>query len=259
MTEHPILFSDPMVRAILEKRKTQTRRLVKAGRSQKWLTPDMFTRVQRWAPSCDGWWTMAVGEPSRIVHCGREMDGGHIGSVRCPFGQSGDRLWVREAWGFRGRHWNNQAPEREGVSIAYRTDGDMREFSIANNSWDPPRQTCIPSLSRSGREHSTAEHYEKCLTRYWRMWRPSISMPRWASRILLEVTGIRVQRLQDITEEDARAEGVEPVSTDDAPSGAVYRAAFGLLWDSINGQRASWASNPWVFAISFEVLEVTRG
>lgn len=94
MKERPILFSGPMVRAILEGRKTQTRRVVKPGAGQGWLSHGTIQKVRRFAPSKDGWWTMAVGEYREIEHCGHKMDGGHIGSVRCPYGQPGDRLLV---------------------------------------------------------------------------------------------------------------------------------------------------------------------
>jgi hypothetical protein len=94
-------------------------------------------------------------------------------------------------------------------------------------------------------------------------WRPSIFMPRWASRITLEVTEVRVQRLQEVTEDDALAEGVEPLKhiapdqpllTGGTAGEQPHRLAFSVLWDSINGERASWVSNPWVWAVSFRRL-----
>lgn len=227
--ERPILFSTPMVRALLSGAKTQTRRLVAPGRGQQsWLTPTAIHRVQRFAPSKDGWWTMAVGEPSRIVHCGHEMDGGHIGSVLCPYGVPGDRLWVRETF----------CPRANG---ALTIEQIQRPFYLAT---DEARKKPEP----------------------WR-WRPSIHMPRWASRITLEVTEVRVQRLQEISEDDARAEGCTGHDPEPANEGGTYyvmkgasaapsaHAHFRFLWDQINGKRAPWSSNPWVWAISFKRVE----
>lgn len=205
MKERPILFSGPMVRAILEHRKTQTRRVVKPR-------PHSATNAM-----ADGdWWP----------HRGRSYNLGHksksfakdVGAL-CPCGTPGDRLWVRETWA----------------------------------CLDPERRT--PVLYRAS---------ESPLREY--VWRPSIHMPRWASRITLDVTDVRVERLQDITEEDAKAEGVEQTSDgwwrlpDEArlpgenDCASHPRAAFSALWESING-KGSWAANPWVWVISFNRIE----
>jgi hypothetical protein len=143
---------------------------------------------------------------------------------QCPYGKPGDRLWVRETW--RTMHANNhRAPSElhpDRTLVAYEADADR---------------------VIKGRL------------------RPSLRMPRWASRITLEVTEVRVQRLQDISEEDARAEGVAPApGLTFRPEGEsdlrplTHREAFECLWDSINGDRASWSSNPWVWAVSFRRL-----
>lgn len=211
--ERPILFSAPMVRALLEGQKTQTRRVVKPGRGQEgWLSAEVISKVVRWAPSKDSWWTMAVGPESRIVHCGHEMDGGHIGSVRCPYGQPGDRLWVRETFVYRHKH----------DRFYYRADHPI---------YDPY-------------EHNG--------------WKPSIHMPRRASRIALEITDVRVEPLSDISESDAKTEGAEWLNGD-AELGALIgagpsrREGFAQLWRSIYGD-GSWAANPWVWVISFRRL-----
>lgn len=173
MKERPILFSAPMVRALLDGRKTQTRRVVKP---QPTATREEAIRT--------------YGKGGTFI-----LEAGFFG-VRCPYGQLGDRLWVRETWGACAG------------SPVYRADDNA---------------TC-PDGGR---------------------WKPSIHMPRWASRITLEVTGVRVERLQDISEEDAIAEGV--------PEQRGDPWAFQCLWDSINGarERCSWAANPWVWAITF--------
>lgn len=187
-TERPILFSAPMVRALLAGTKTQTRRAVKP-------TP---RRVDGGVPYHDAP-TWAHAEPGSAV-------------VRCPYGRRGDRLYVRETW-----------------AAPHSMDGHTPRFM--------PRDTRV--------------HYAATEDRDGLLWRPSIHMPRWASRITLEVTEVRVERLQAISEADARAEGFElgaPPCTD-API-RWYRH----LWDQINGAGA-WDANPWVWAVSFRVIQ----
>ena len=182
MKDRPILFSGPMVRAILAGTKTQTRRVVK-GLALEWLaefTPEF------------------VADPANSL---------------CPYGVPGDRLWVREAYRFLGVH--DHVPPREVSSgpVWYEAQDDV-----------PFHPSEFGKL------------------------RPSMFMPRWASRITLEVTGVRVERLQDISEADSVAEGI--------PSGEVSppdvgRFAYRLLWESINGP-GSWDANPWVWAVEFK-------
>jgi len=124
-----------------------------------------------------------------------------------PYGQPGDRLWVRETW---ARNWNQLSDISMDRSYVYRADGETR---AQNNGTDLP-------------------------------WKPGIHMPRAASRILLEVTGVRVERLQDISEKDACAEGTDPIRA----KVPTHRDAFRYLWESINGV-GSWASNTWVWVI----------
>ena len=212
MRERPILFSGPMVRAILAGRKTQTRRLVKAPHA------------------ADAWiFDGALG----LWESGIEADYGRLGHgeyVRCPYGVPGDRLWVRETWYCDVPH---DDPDRD-EHLYYRADGEARDQF---EQLDPPNI---------------------------RLWKPSIHMPRWASRLTLDVTGVRVERLQDISEEDARGEGVTPFAHDPEgdcwtaqPPERKHRAAFEYLWGEINGwqgeprARAPWASNPWVWVVEF--------
>ena len=184
MKERPILFSGPMANAIRDGRKTQTRRKV------KFPLKDPLT-------GCD----VAGREVNSLIR---------QGDSPCPYGQPGDRLWVRETW----------APHA-----------------------DMPR-SAIYRCDRGG-------DYQDNVTPNFR-WRPSIFMPRWASRILLEITAVRVERLQDISNEDALAEGV------DLSGGLRMRtmpwALYRELWESINGD-GSWEANPWVWVIEFKVLE----
>lgn len=188
MKERPILFSGPMVRAILADEKTMTRRIVMPQ------------------PAADSNLRDVRSAPAHIL----------APSFRCPFGVPGDRLWVRET------HATGVPGCQDGLS--YRADHqDPKGDGRAN----PMR------------------------------WTPAIHMRRAFSRIDLEVTAVRVERLQDITEEDARAEGVRPGKCEpgcdcDEWSERRYRQGFEHLWDVINGKKALWSSNPWVWVVSFK-------
>lgn len=196
MKARPILFSAPMVRALLAGTKTQTRRVVTPPRGwPQYSHADPFAM-----PPAVWWWN---GEHT------------HVGvKQECPYGQPGDRLWVRETW----QHSNHPfGPLDKTCAIFYRAD-----YSADPHGMDG----------------------EKSPEGKYRQWRPSIHMPRWASRILLEITGIRVERLQDISEADCRAEGL---------GDTVDRAHhwYRVLWEQINGP-GSWEANPWVWVVEFK-------
>ncbi len=234
MKEKPILFSGPLVRAVLRDvdPRTQTRRLVVARNVDdigKWN----FLRMQDGYPD---------GVPRAVFEGGDEPIG-----IRCPYGAPGDRLWVREA----------HAPmcRSRDTRVAYRAD------MIVQNRMPrrPPPGWTTEDLCPWPVDNTKGRGY--AVTR----WTPSIHMPRALSRIDLEVTRVRVQRLQDITESDARAEGVRPfferftsigrdqrITTGELASDAEHRASFAVLWDEINGDRALWISNPWVWVIDFK-------
>lgn len=188
--ERPILFSAPMVRALLDGRKTQTRRIVKPQADS--IEPhDGYPG--EWSP-----W----------------KDGERQASILCPYGVSGDRLWVRETTIIAPKRWN------DGYGATHvDAEGDKRIV-----------QYLATSPSRDA-----AKAYNLKAT-------PTIHMPRWASRITLELTDVRVHRLLDITEDDARAEGAENAR------------AFVTLWDSING-KGSWDASPWVWALTFRLAQ----
>jgi len=200
MKERPIIFNDEMVRAILEGRKTQTRRIMK---------PQMeFRNVDDLFHS----WTYRLKNEVRLLYPNAK----EIILAECPFGQPGDRLWVRECW----------APVYSNPKSAiYRADGERQSGACCG---------CV--------------------------WKPSIHMPRWASRTTLQVTGVRVERLQDIREEDARLEGAywsngapdEYGNRTEHPVDA--RDEFAALWESIYGDY-SWAANPWVWVVEFRRLQ----
>jgi hypothetical protein len=214
MKERPILFSAPMVRAILDGSKTQTRRVVK-GAGDHIL-----------------YWRRGEEDPRRWV----AADGLTIGHVYCPYGESGDRLWVRETWARLCTEADHTCDEADGEHrLEYRAD-------LSASCKDGP----------GGWEHGSEDPDRV-------VWRPSIYMPRKASRIDLEVTEVRIERLTDMSTRDCRAEGVRPVtpgvggcSVDSERHRAIR--PFRELWESINGVD-SWATNPWVWVIEFKRLK----
>lgn len=222
MKEHPIIFSGPMVKAILSNSKTQTRRIVKLQ------PPACVTFYGRLMPK-DEWWPCS-GNPRDIEAWVVEGNGS---GVRCPYGSVGSKLWVRETL--------RKFVGREPATCTYVADA-----------------TSVPFAS------NCPEGY--CGRAVWK-WKKkilsSIHMPRWASRITLEITEIRVQRLQEISEEDAVAEGVKELGgqftgcymAGTAMSGTTARECYARLWDSINLKRAPWTSNPFVWAITFRVVK----
>ncbi len=204
MKERPILFSGPMVRAILEGRKTQTRRVVKAKHLP--FVEDLLGGL------LDGKWNQRP----------------------LPYGQPGDRLWVRET--FRCNGWATDL-----ATIFYKAN-EHNSYTEMCEQFPVEGKKRLPTDGR---------------------WRPSIHMPRWASRITLEITGVRVERLQDISEDDAKTEGADPVNFHDftaeeielldyplVESSSPYRVGFASLWESINGP-GSWDANPWVWVVEF--------
>lgn len=189
MKERPILMNTENVKAILDGRKTQTRRVVKD--SIKW----------------------------EIVYC-YENENGHWAwfsrnhpyqqdVIKCPYGQVGGKLWVRETW---ASDCICENPKCNGVIYKAGYSGVI-----------------IPDK-----------------------WRPSIFMPRWASRITLEITGIRVQRVQDISDSDIQAEGCQYPQWQG--SHTSWTGAYKALWESINGKKYPWSSNPFCFVIEFKKL-----
>jgi hypothetical protein len=230
--ERPILFSDAMVRAILDGRKVQTRRLVgpslgivdgHTGGERAWRGLDLADAWVDPGPS-------PAGNPGPYLKVPR--DGGDtVHRIYAPW-EPGDHLWVREAWRPVMEAWNSCVEYRAGGTPL---DGPDRDL-VASVSRLALR---MPGLSDEGK----ARHSEA--------WHPSIHMPRWASRLTLRVTEVRVERLQSISEEDAAMEGLRDDLTIDV-SRHAYRAQFAVLWDHINGDRASWAANPWVWVVGFE-------
>ncbi|MEW6462952.1 MAG: hypothetical protein AB1459_17660 [Pseudomonadota bacterium] len=252
MKERPILFSGPMVRAILEGRKTVTRRVAKfkpreAGYNLAFSGLDAgnyCTGVMK-----SGFVLRSRGGPSG---CWNDR----TWPIHCPYGLPGDRLWVRETW--------SDVNLQGAPGIAYRADDDVRDL-MEDESFLDER-----GAFNYGDPRCKAYHFacwsEDLLAGTEGRWRPSIHMPRWVSRILLEITAVRVEQLQDITEEQAVVEGVdrpENIRDVDVWDGAERelfnamnqpRDRFKRLWADINGAE-SWDANPWVWVVEFKRVE----
>lgn len=190
--ERPIIFSGPMIRAILEGRKTVTRRVIKG--------PTPIAVGTGWSR----WWSEKMQT---------QLSASGFAKCHCPYGAPGDRLWVRETW------------------ADCSTNPLICEDTIAYRATEPEWDRDCTGIR----------------------WRPSIHMPRWASRITLEITGVRVERVQDITEADAEAEGVRG---DGLGGNESMRVHFRWLWDKINASRGfGWDTNPWVWVVEFRRVE----
>jgi hypothetical protein len=216
MRERPMLFSAPMVRAVLAGTKTQTRRVVKLPHQN----PLGRWEVLPWGGPNGGRTRDGRTVPFQNV-IGHSRTGEIIG---CPHGQPGDRLWVREAW----------------RTVKEADDTPPRDMDAAYRLWYEA--------------DAHADHHGHQLG-YGKL-RPGMFMPRWASRITLEVTGVRVERLQDISEADAIAEGAPSADLASGrecifPHQGTHRWGFRLLWESINGP-GSWDANPWVWVVEFK-------
>lgn len=214
----PVLMNAFSINAILKSRKRQTRRVIRPQ-------PGMFFT------------TFSKLEIFKSVLHAIYKDGA---MVRCPYGNVGDRLWVRETWAAE-RGYNNLAPRD--------IEGQYASIENVDLWWRADHASDRRLDAKPGK------------------WRPSIFMPRWASRITLEITDIRIERVQDISEADAIVEGVsdarmflpgefevEPAQKKTGLSLPVWR--FMHLWNSINGKRGyDWPSNPWVWIIEFKLLK----
>lgn len=216
MTERPILFSAPMVRALLDGTKTQTRRIVKP---QPPYQPALATHLAR------------RGYP--VWHCEQWQK-------FCPYGQPGDRLWVRETWVPIAKDYK-PADLAQASALLYRADG----LKVPNQK-DREIRAFFADRCRIPLDAVK--------------WRPSIFMPRIASRLDLEIVAVRVERLQDISAADAISEGIEPMRsgwknyTKDGVATSIPEESYQALWEVINGPD-SWHLNPWVWVIAFKRIQ----
>lgn len=241
MKERPILFNCEMVKAILEGRKTQTRRVMRRQ-------PDAVERFKQGKETTDTEAKYAILRCYKNPKGFKKCNSGWFADAtyKTPFSEFnvGDRLWVRETFCYA---WN---------------EDDHICDKDGNPVWDAKDAHIYYAASETNVDGK---------------WKPSIHMPRWASRILLEITNIRVERLNDISEVDAIAEGVEPIIIQDniPVDGGWTRAdlhlwkgyknkerafretakdSFTSLWQEINGTD-SWTVNPWVWVVEFKIIQ----
>lgn len=242
MKARPIIFSAAMVRALLAGTKSQTRRVVRLPKDVVEVVVDPGGTIFGPGPYIKAY---------RHDGCDPPM----YPRIRCPYGYPGDRLWVRETWQALHVSVNPETGHGEDIDVPTSIPKDSR------NGWKVAYAATDPQAD----EHRDDRGFS---------WRPGIHMPRWASRITLEITQVRAQRLHDITEEDALAEGMDPI----VAKVPTARDVFRITWDDINGRAQplldddgepvlddnerpimiapkSWDSNPWVWAVTFKRIE----
>lgn len=222
----PILFSAPMVRSLLANRKTQTRRIVKPQPG--------LSEVASFGSEPAIYWQSPQYDNGDGVHYFHTnlRDGLKLMLSACPYGKPGDHLWVRENLRRTDLGQWVYAADRNPVLVSPESESAMLVWA----------------------------HYKE------QDYCPSIHMPRWASRITLEITEVLLEQLQSITEEDAIAEGCDPwgfnpdqtLTSGERAGDSPYRSGYAYLWDEINDERATWRSNPWVWVISSKRVEVAQ-
>lgn len=218
--ERPILFNSEMVRAILEGRKTMIRHVVKNAPT---------TKINHRLITCENGWNWQVDEEGIQSTLHRDFNS----LIQCPYGKVGDRLWGRESfyvWGYWKTRYNLKK-RRDEWNFVDLTIKCGEKYHFADNT---PKIVLSRKDSRVG---------------WWK--RPSIHMPRWASRINLEITAIRIERLNEITRGDSMLEGCpfQNIAKETDPL-----QWFRDLWQSINGEE-SWNTNPWVWVVEFRRVD----
>jgi hypothetical protein len=228
MKERPILFNGEMIRALLDGRKTETRRIIKPQPT-----------------GASHWWQSFALVADRDVGFYPDNYEAEPARLSCPLGVTGDLLWVRETFVLE-----NTDDVPDGVPHKIEPGEWGTEVYPHYRATEPEPHIVPPGLE---------DPYDD-RTR----WTPSIFMPRWASRIMLEITSVRVERLQEIDQAGARAEGTEPVMCDTGgfePWGAPcpdepnWAYGFRQSWDALYAKRGlGWDENPWIWAIAFQRL-----
>jgi hypothetical protein len=246
--ERSIIFSSEMVRAILDGRKTQTRRVIKPQ-------PNGFTDGIAWIYE-----DVEIANKDFTITVIKNK---YIKRLSCPY-EIGMKLWVREKWRIVG--WAEGKP----LLLEY-FDGVKAEEPGDSSNYDEEKYCqyfidCSDDCERAGLVPDENGYYSCLGNNIPTRWRPSIHMPRWASRLTLEIINVRVERVQDISEEDAIAEGVQKEFEIDLSQFrnlntnfgdiSTYKLGFKHLWNSINLERGfGWDSNPWVWVIEFKRIE----
>ncbi|HDH1524126.1 TPA: hypothetical protein PIU61_004754 [Klebsiella quasipneumoniae subsp. similipneumoniae] len=254
MKERGMIFNSEMVRAIVSGRKTQTRRIMKVQPSEDFTPMNMALETDYKAR----WYTPGVVDKDgylqpaskKVFGVSNENEG-----YSCPFGAVGDRIWVRETF-----------------------QGPLFDYDLMDSYCKDPTPFEKPEFCVYKADGVPAPEFYDADDELHCCWRPSIHMPRWASRILLEITDVRVERLNAISEEDAQREGVHTEVWDQTvvarnyaardeffqfwsegmphyvEMNQLYRSSFRSLWESIYGAE-NWLANPWVWVIEFKRVE----
>ena len=249
-------MSSPMVQATLDGRKVHTRRIIKPMNSEqkKWINEDLINEVPH-GELINGGWQMHHPRAGTIFQGVYVEDDSPFGWVKCPYGKIGDILWVRETFYAYG-HWTKTIHEKtEENGWKSKVEYHFHDLTISEGK-NYFYEDCPPASELICKGRLGLGYFK----------RPSIFMPKAASRIKLEITDIRVERVQDISEEDAMAEGIQKheggyktnYRQPDAKSyldGYTWTAqeSYQSLWESING-KGSWEKNPWVWVIEFKRL-----
>ena len=242
MKSRPILYSAPMVRPVLSGMKTQTRRICKNqpyGNGIGFVDNEYLCHNDYLPPSA---MLMDVTRRGRIEYTTSNLEGWE---AECPYGLIGDQLWGREthfAWG----RWETRYSAKKGRD----------EWHFIDMTLECGKAYLYPATDPQPQPMGGKKHRGGMTPTWWK--RPAIFMPRAASRITLEITGVRLERLQDISEADAVAEGIEKAAAGfwslygQAETDGTYSpiASYRALWESINGQ-GSWDMNPWVWELDF--------
>ena len=257
MRAHPLLMNGPLVRATLAGLKTQTRRPIKCGCNHLHKGGNPAKLFGDWSLSVPphqyaggdlyAWRGKRPELGDWIETVQTDVDDCLTSRVACPLGKAGDRLWVRETWRPVMESWRSFVEYSAGGELAAAGHGDDAMTKL----------TKVALRFPGGREDIHSEQ-----------WHSSIHMPRWACRLVLPLVSVRVERVQDITEEDAKAEGVEPVLMRGIGSYPEWmrptmrevgghQKAFELLWKQIYGD-ALWDANPWVWVAEWDHIEVRK-
>jgi hypothetical protein len=259
VNERPIIFSGPMVRALLASTKTQTRRIPTPANSEFSSAPALFWKHADFSRAfVDG-----TGSGREYLQVPAHVAPGCEGCADYDWQGTRHRLWFRSS---PGDHlWVKETHSTSALGVYPCPDAWYRaDFGTHD---DPAKVDGLHDRGCTGNRGDCFACVEQREGKF--RWRPSIHMPRKLSRLTLEVTEVRVQRLQDISEEDAKAEGVEPYEVTSAdieamepgptrdlaeslgPGWLSRKAIYASLWDSLNAKRAPWDSNPWVWAVTF--------
>lgn len=220
MKERPISFTGESINAILEGRKIQTRRVI----TVPWSKGKRTVPYEPWYVETDG--NLEFQDANGEFHPMTDI---------CPYGKPGDRLWVKETFSTGYGYPNGRESGEKKFHYNYRADMETRglEGVFVHTA---------PGVDRSKFKTMADLH----------VWKSGRFMPKIASRIALEITGVRVERLQDISEADAVAEGMQSPGV--SPVGITNRAVFANLWDKINGKKHPWSENCWVWVIEFKKI-----